>query len=99
MRGYRKWCVSIVSSVVFLIFLNCGVAWGQTSSGSISGTVKDSTGGAIPAAPVSVTNTVTGVVQKTQTTVRGFSRSPAWQSASTRSMSLQPGFALTSGRV
>ena len=77
MRGYRKWCVSIASSVVFLIFLNCGVAWGQTSSGSLSGTVKDASGGVIPGAPVSVNNTATGVVQTTQTNSDGFFAFPS----------------------
>jgi hypothetical protein len=39
--------------------------------------VKDSTGGAIPAAPVSVNNTATGVVQTTQTNSEGFYAFPS----------------------
>src|SRR5580704_7785063 len=69
-----------VIQVAFMaaIFLYClASAEAQTAGGSLSGTVKDSTGGVIPAAPVSVTNIATGVVQTTQTNSEGFYAFPS----------------------
>jgi hypothetical protein len=46
----------------------CGSAWGQEVTGSISGTVTDSKGGAVPNAKVTITNTDQQVVVRTLTT-------------------------------
>lgn len=45
--------------------------WAQGGGGSISGTVTDVSGGLIANASVEITNTLTGVVQKTTTTTGG----------------------------
>ena len=46
----------------------CGAAWAQEVTGSISGTVTDSKGGAVPNAKVAITNTDQQVVVRTLTT-------------------------------
>jgi hypothetical protein len=46
-------------------------AWPQASSTSVSGTVRDQTGGVIPAAQVTLTNTATNVSFKTATSQAG----------------------------
>src|SRR5690242_12213999 len=39
-----------------VLFLWCSAAWGQTTFGSIAGSVSDSTGAVIPGAQVTLTN-------------------------------------------
>jgi Carboxypeptidase regulatory-like domain len=46
----------------------CGAAWAQEVTGSISGTVTDSKGGAVPDAKVTITNSDQQVVARTLTT-------------------------------
>src|SRR6267142_47513 len=46
----------------------CGSAWGQEVTGSISGTVTDSKGGAVPGAKVTITNSDQQVVVRVLTT-------------------------------
>src|SRR5882762_1866337 len=46
----------------------CGAAWAQEVTGSISGTVTDSKGGAVPGAKVTITNSDQQVVVRTLTT-------------------------------
>jgi hypothetical protein len=71
---YTLFSAAILS---LLILLTGSAAWAQSSSGSISGTVKDPSGGVIPGAPVSAVNTATGVVQTTQTNSDGFFAFPS----------------------
>lgn len=47
-------------------------AWPQASTGAVSGTVRDQTGAAIPAAAVTLTNTATNAALKTATNQVGF---------------------------
>ena len=53
----------IVSLVAATFLLVCGISWAQTSQ--INGTIKDSSGLAIPGAAIKVTQTATGVARST----------------------------------
>jgi Carboxypeptidase regulatory-like domain len=53
-----------LSIAVIALFATC--VFGQSEAGSISGTVKDTTGGVIPNASVTVTNLATSAVRTTQ---------------------------------
>ncbi len=55
----------------FLVALASLPLWAQTDRGIITGTVTDSTGGSVPDAKVTATNTATNVVFATQTTSTG----------------------------
>ena len=68
-------------------------AQAQSGAGSISGTVKDPSGGVVPDATVTVTNTATGVSQTTQSNARGLLRVPdPCRGTSIRSMFRRAGF-------
>ncbi|MGH9352376.1 MAG: carboxypeptidase-like regulatory domain-containing protein, partial [Terriglobia bacterium] len=56
-----------------LAFCLLGVApvWGQTGTAQLSGTVRDSSGALIPGATLTLTQTDTGLVRRTQTTSAG----------------------------
>src|SRR5882757_4469393 len=54
-------------NLVVLLALGFGTARAQTNTGSISGTVRDSTGGLVPDAKVSVRNTATAAERTAQT--------------------------------
>jgi hypothetical protein len=65
-----------ISALALVLFISIS-ARAQSAGGSISGTVRDASGGVIPAVPVSVTNTAKGVVQTTQTNGDGFYAFPS----------------------
>src|SRR5579883_998371 len=71
--------VSSISSVLAFILLSAfgSCAWAQIAAGSISGTVKDQTGGAMPATSVTARNAGTGVTQTVQTNAEGFYAFPS----------------------
>ena len=53
-----------LARVILVSLLACAVGWGQaTSTAQISGTVRDSTGLAVPGAEVKATQTATGAVR------------------------------------
>src|SRR5882757_2379499 len=56
---------------VYMSFHLCLFGWAQTSSGSISGRIVDSTGAAVPGAVVSLTNQATGEVRSEKTESSG----------------------------
>jgi hypothetical protein len=56
---------------IAVMMLSAGMAFGQTTSGDVAGTVTDSSGATIPGANVLVTNEATGVASKVQTTKSG----------------------------
>jgi Carboxypeptidase regulatory-like domain len=62
---------------VLSLFFVCGVAFGQRDLGTVSGTVTDPQGSAIPNAKVTLTNSATGVVTNTQTNEAGTYTVPA----------------------
>ncbi|HEY2498520.1 MAG TPA: carboxypeptidase-like regulatory domain-containing protein, partial [Candidatus Angelobacter sp.] len=54
-----------------VVFLGCFTARGQSTFGSISGTVKDTSGAAVPGAQVTLTSTATGAKQTFNTDQNG----------------------------
>ena len=54
---------------VFGCLLTCAAAWAQTAQ--INGTVRDSSGLAIPGAAIKVTQTATGVVRTATSSTEG----------------------------
>ncbi|MES2390181.1 MAG: carboxypeptidase-like regulatory domain-containing protein, partial [Acidobacteriota bacterium] len=62
-----KWIKGVLAAVALLAFAATGYAQ-DASTGSISGTVKDSTGALIAGATVTITNTDRGAVQRTLVT-------------------------------
>jgi hypothetical protein len=54
-----------------ILLLTVSLAWGQTSNSTITGTVRDQSGGVIPGAEVIITNTATGVSASTLTNDAG----------------------------
>jgi hypothetical protein len=49
----------------------CGLAHAQYDNGSLVGTIRDATGAPVPNAKVTITNTATGIVTRTQTNGTG----------------------------
>ena len=83
---------SALAVVLIFIFLFGSYAWAQSDAGSISGTVRDPSGGAIMAAPVTVRNTATDVMQTVQTNTEGFYAFPSLPVGQYEVDVAQPGF-------
>src|SRR5262245_16909643 len=64
-------------SIISLILVCCTIGWGQSDRGSITGTITDSTGGIVPDAAVTATNTATNLVSRTATNESGVYAIPA----------------------
>jgi hypothetical protein len=60
------------SFVLVLMFVSCGSVFGQSDRGSITGSVTDPSGGAVPNVAVTATNEATGVQSHTVTTGDGY---------------------------
>lgn len=60
-----------IFSLAVLSLLATGIAFGQTTSGNMAGSVKDATGAAVPHASVTVTSETTGVATTTVTNGAG----------------------------
>lgn len=74
MRLYR------LSPLLTVAFLVCAtIAWAQTGTGTIQGTIKDLTGAAMPRATVSITHTQTGREYNTTSNEVGFYLFPSVQ--------------------
>ena len=61
----------VLRMVGLLLFLSVGITWAQVTTGTISGTVKDSTGAALTGATVVVLNEETGISRTVQTDAAG----------------------------
>jgi hypothetical protein len=64
-------CFPLLAGALLLCFITSPV-WPQASTGAVSGTVRDQTGAAIPAAAVTLTNTATNAALKTTTNEVGY---------------------------
>jgi len=72
MRGYSGLAASRWLGLLFALFLAfTPAAFGQRDTGTILGTVYDSTGAVIPSARVTITNEETGISQSSQTRADG----------------------------
>jgi hypothetical protein len=67
---------STVARVLLFLSLILSVAHAQISTGTIVGLVEDNTGGAVPGASVTLTQTATGQVRQTQTNDHGQFNAP-----------------------
>jgi hypothetical protein len=67
---------STVARVLLFLSLILSVAHAQISTGTIVGVVEDNTGGAVPGASVTLTQTATGQVRQTQTNDHGQFNAP-----------------------
>lgn len=61
----------------FVLILSAGWAAGQTSQGTVTGTVRDSSGAVIAQAAVTLTNEATGIVRQTTSNTQGAFRADA----------------------
>src|SRR5579883_1139204 len=78
-------------SLMLLVLLRA-FAWGQTTFGSITGTVTDQSGAAVPNANISVTNQDTGVVRRAPTGADGVYSVPDLLPGNYRLEVVQKGF-------
>ncbi|HET6219479.1 MAG TPA: TonB-dependent receptor [Acidobacteriaceae bacterium] len=69
-------------SFLLLMFVSCGIVFAQSDRGSITGSVTDPSGGAVPNVPVTATNEATGVQSHTVTTGDGYYTIPNLPAAS-----------------
>ena len=60
-----------IFAVVTMALLVATAAWGQGSTGTITGSAADATGASVPGATVTATNTGTGFAKKTTTSATG----------------------------
>jgi hypothetical protein len=82
-KGSRA-AIVILQVVLLLAFLATVPAWGQSSNGSVRGTVEDTTKAVIPGAVVVLTNSATGVSSEVKTNEAGLFVFPAVVSGSYR---------------
>lgn len=71
MNAFRRALVAMVAASVLGLSVPASA---QLTRGSISGTVRDTTGGFLPGATVTITNNATGLVRSTTTDGNGFYR-------------------------
>lgn len=71
-RGSRRNLQTILVAVcVMFMVVSCGRIFAQIDTGSVTGTIKDSSGALVPRARCSLTNTATGVSQAAVSTSAG----------------------------
>ena len=68
--------ISKSMGVFSLLLVWCGSLFGQITTGTISGSVKDSSGAVLPGVPVSIQNTDTGASRSAVTDSRGYYTAP-----------------------
>jgi hypothetical protein len=65
-------CLRNVFSAIFLFFLSSSILFGQTSTGTINGTLTDPTGAAVPGAMVRLVNQATKIESQATSNQDGF---------------------------
>ena len=70
---------SVVRRIVVCLFFSSSIAAGQINTGSLDGVVQDTSGSAVPAATVTVTNQASGVKRDTETNDQGYFSVPLLQ--------------------
>ena len=68
-------CTKGLLSLLWVTVL-CGLLWSQTTFGTVSGRVMDSTGAVLPGATVSLRNVDTGIDRTVTTDARGYYTAP-----------------------
>ena len=97
MQGIKARCVCFVLLCIFTASLELtNLAYGQTTSGSLTGQVTDPSGAVVPGATVTVTNLGTNLTQSVKTDSAGHTCSDPCRSAITRLPSMLPASAATS---
>ncbi len=71
-----------LTTLVIGLVLSCGLAFGQTATGSLSGTITDANGAYVPGARLTATSTITGAKLETVSTDAGLYVFPALQPSS-----------------
>ena len=66
-----------VAALIGISLLFCGLAFGQTASGTIVGTVADESGAVIPNVTVTITAKTTGFTRTASTNADGYFSAPA----------------------
>ena len=82
----------VLRMVGLLVFLSGGITWAQVTTGTISGTVKDSTGAVLPGAKVVLLNEETGIARTVQTDAAGRYSAPSLSLGSYRVTGTLEGF-------
>src|ERR1700676_2642782 len=78
--------------VALIVFLFAGITWAQVTTGTISGTVKDSTGAVLPGTSVVILNDETGISRTVQTDASGHYSAPSLSLGSYRVTGTLAGF-------
>ena len=68
-------------NVAIALLLGCGISSAQSTTGTVVGTIKDATGGAVPGAVVKLLNTGTNNARSTMTNDTGSFQFPNLDSA------------------
>jgi hypothetical protein len=73
--GNTRFVLELIG-VLTLVFFLCMPMWSQIVGGTLSGTITDTSGGAVPSATVSIKNVATGVVTNVTTNSQGIYNAP-----------------------
>jgi len=88
-----KFVVFLIGLLALMFFLVLSVpAYGQVTGATLSGTVRDQSGGVLPAANVSIRNVATGVTRAVKTDTAGFYSAPNLLPGSYEITAAAPGF-------
>lgn len=88
-----------VASVILGVLILCTPLHAQFTSGSITGTVFDPSGAALPGAVITATNTATNITQTVSTNSSGDFTMPSLQPGDYRLTATAKGFALSTTKV
>lgn len=92
-----QWIIAVCAIVSLLAAMP--QAWSQVTSGTITGTVKDSTGAVIPNATVTARESATGVVRQVQASSIGIYNIPGLPPGAYRLSATAAGFSLETSEV